>query len=113
MKSWAAENRQETCCAQLDDFDWVIPTCDLVRTLTRPEGDEELSDIVQDVCDVPDEFPVSIEVVAVEPLCFPVVVQTRPQVGCDPDLSLPVYKGQDSLVEKRSGCYSFRAGAHH
>ena len=36
---------------------------------------------------------------AVEPLCFPVVVQTRPQVGCDPDLSLPMYKGQESLVE--------------
>ena len=34
-----------------------------------------------------------------EPLCFPVVVQTRPQVGCDPDLSLPMYKGQESLVE--------------
>ena len=43
----------------------------------------------EDVCDVPDEFPVGIEVAAVEPLCFHVVVQTRPQVGCDP--ALPVY----------------------
>ena len=34
-----------------------------------------------------------------EPLCLPVVVQTRPQVGCDPDLPLPVDKGKVSLVE--------------
>ena len=30
---------------------------------------------------------------------MPVVVQTRPQVGCDPDLPLPVDKGKESLVE--------------
>ena len=53
----------------------------------------------EDVCDVPNEFPVGIEVAAVEPSCFPVVVQTRPQVGCDPALPLPVYKGQESLME--------------
>ena len=34
-----------------------------------------------------------------EPLCLPVVVQMRPQVGCDPDLPLPVDKGKESLVE--------------
>ena len=33
------------------------------------------------------------------PLPLPVVVQTGPQVGCDPDLPLPVYKGQESLRE--------------
>ena len=99
VESWAVANRHETCCAWLEDFDWVIPTCDLVGTLARPEGDEELSDIVQDVCDVLDEFPVGIEVAAVDPLCFPVVIQTRPQVGCDPDWPLPVYRGQESLVE--------------
>ena len=89
VESWAAENRHEMCCARLDYF----------GRLPRPEGDEDLSDIEQDVCDVPDEFPVVMEMTAVEPLCFPVVVQTRPQVGCDPDLLLPVYKGQESLVE--------------
>ena len=62
-------------------------------------GTRTLSDIERDVCDVPDKFPVSIEMAAVEPLCFPVVVQTRPQVDCDPDLPLPVDKGQESLVE--------------
>ena len=58
-----------------------------------------MSDIEQDVCDVPDAFPISIEMAAVESLCFPVVVQTRPQGGCDPVLPLPVCKGQDFLVE--------------
>ena len=33
-----------------------------------------------------------------ESLCFPVVVQTRPQGVCDPALSLPVCKGQDFLA---------------
>ena len=33
-----------------------------------------------------------------EPLCLPVVVQTRPQVGCDTDLPLPVYKGKESTL---------------
>ena len=45
VESWTAENRHEMCCAWLDDFDWVIPACDLVGILPRPEGDEELSDI--------------------------------------------------------------------
>ena len=30
---------------------------------------------------------------------LPAIVQTRPQVGCDPDLPLPVDKGKESLVE--------------
>ena len=46
-----------------------------------------MSDIEPDVCDVPNVFPVRRETVAVEPLCFPVVVPTRPQGGCDPVLS--------------------------
>ena len=99
VESWTAENRHETCCARLDDFDWVIPACDLVRRLPRPEGDEELSDIEQDVCDVPDEFPVSMETATVESLCFTLVLQTTPQEGCDPVLPLPVCKGQEFLVE--------------
>ena len=90
------------CCAQLDDFYWVIPAGDLgdlVGRLPRPEEDEELSDIEPDVCDVPDEFPVSMETADVELLCYLVVVQTRPQGGCVPVLPLPVCKGQDFLAE--------------
>ena len=33
-----------------------------------------------------------------EPMCLAEVVQTRPQVGCDPDLPLPVDEGKESLV---------------
>ena len=49
--------------------------------------------------EVPDEFPVGINKAVVEPLCLPEVVLTRPQVGCDPDLPLPVGTGKVSLVE--------------
>ena len=99
MDSWTAENRHGTCCAQLDDFDWVIPAGDLVGSLPRPGEDEELPDIEPDVCEGPDAFPVSLETAAVESLCFPVVVQTRPQGGCDPVLPLSMCKGQDFLAE--------------
>ena len=93
------EDPHGTCCAQLDDFDWVIPAGDMVGRLPRPEVDVELSDIEPDVCDVPDEFPVNVEMTAVESFCFPVVVQTRPQGGCDPVLPLLVCQGQDFLAE--------------
>ena len=96
MDSWTTENRYGTCCAQLDNFDWVMPAGDLVSRLPRPEEDDGLSDIEPDVCDVPDEFPVSMETAAVESLCFPVVVQTRPQGDCDPVLPLPVARGRIS-----------------
>ena len=99
VEAWTAENRHETCCARLDNFDWVVPPYDLAMIFPRPELDEESSDAERDVCDIPDEFPVGIDQTAVEPLCLPVVVQTRPQVGCDPDLPLPVDKGKESLVE--------------
>ena len=78
VDSWTAADRCGTCCAQLDNFDWVIPAGDLVGGLPILEEDDGLSDIESDVCDVPDEFPVPMETAAVESLCFPVVVQTRP-----------------------------------
>ena len=102
VEAWAAENRHETCCARLDNFDWVVPPYDLAMILPRPELDEESSDVERDVCDVPDEFPVGIDKTAVELLCLPVVVQTRPQVGCDPDLPLPVVEdGPDVIFSGR------------
>ena len=99
VEARTAENSHEMCCAQLYNFDWVVPPYDLDMMLPRPELDEESSDVERDVCDVPDEFPVSIDKAAVEPLCLPEVVLTRPQVGCDPDLPLPVDTGKLSLVE--------------
>ena len=81
VEAWATENRHETCCARLDNFDWVVPPYDLAVMLPRPELDEESSDIERDVCDVPDEFPVNMDKAAVKLLCLPGVVQTRPQVA--------------------------------
>ena len=78
---------------------WMILIGDLVGRLPRPEEDEDVSDIESDVCDVSDEFLVSMETAAVESLCFPVVIQTRPLGGCDPVLPQPVCKGQDFLAE--------------
>ena len=89
VDSSTAGDRYGTSCAQLDKF---YP----VGVLPRPEEDDRLSDIEPDVCDVPDKFPVRMEMAAVESLCFPVVVQTRPQGGCDP--VLPVCRGQDFLA---------------
>ena len=46
---------------------------------------------------VSDQGPVVVPKLAAVPLAVPVVVQTRPQVGCGPDLPLPVDEGQESL----------------
>ena len=85
---WASENRHETCCARLDDFNWVVPPYDPDMILPRRELDVEIPDIYRDICVLPDEFPVVVDKTAVELLSLPVVVHTRPQVGCDPDLDL-------------------------
>ena len=99
VEAWSAENSHGTCCARLDNFDWVVPPYDLDMILPRPELDEESSDVERDVCDVPDESPVGIDKAAVAPLCLTEVVLTTPQVGCDPDLPLLVDTGEVSLVE--------------
>ena len=71
---------------------------DAVGVWPRLEEDDCLSDIEPDVCDVPDVFPVCRETAAVQSLCFPVVVPTRPQGGCDPVLPLPMGRGWDFLA---------------
>ena len=80
--SWTADDLYGTCCAQLDDFNWVIPAGDMVGGLPEPDLEVDSSDIKPNVYDVyndvPDEFPVGMEVTTVESLCSPVVVQTRP-----------------------------------
>ena len=92
VNSWTARDRYGTSCVQVDNFDWVI------GIMPGPEEDDSLSDTMPDVYDRPDEFPVLRETAAVQSLCFPVVVQMRPQEGCDPVLPLPVYKGHKSLM---------------
>ena len=58
----------------------------------------ERSNVSREICVVPDQCPVVVPKMAAEPLVLPVVVQTRPQVGCGPDLPLPVDEGKASLV---------------
>ena len=100
--SWIADNLYGTCCAQLDDFNWVIPTGDLVGGLPEPDLEVDSSDIKPNVYDVyndvPDEFPVEMQATAVESLCSPVVVQTRLQGGCGPVVPLHMCQGHDFLT---------------
>ena len=60
----------------------MIPAGDMVGGLPEPDLEVDSSDIEPNVYDVyndvPDEFPVEMEATAVESLCSPVVVQTRP-----------------------------------
>ena len=97
--SWTAEDPYGTCCAQLDNFNWVIQAGDMVGELPEPELEVDSSDIESNVYDVyndvPDEFPVEMEATAVELLCSPVVIQTRPQGDCDSVLPLRMCQGQD------------------
>ena len=90
VDSWSAGDSYGTSCAQLDNFDWVMPAGYPVGVLPRLEEDDSLSDIEPDVCDVPNVFPIHRETVSVEPLCFPVVVPTRPQGDSNPVWPLPM-----------------------
>ena len=58
VDSWTTGDRYGTSCAQLDNFDWVMPAGYPVGVLPKPEEDNSWSDIEPDVCDVPDVFPV-------------------------------------------------------
>ena len=95
VNSWTAEDPYGACCAQLDNFNWVIQAGDMVGGLPGPELEVDSSDIEPYVYDVYDEM----EVTAVESLCSPVVVRTRPQGGCDPVLPLRICQGQDFLTK--------------
>ena len=80
VNSWTADDSCGEGCAQLDDFNWMIPADDRVGGLPGPELQVDLSDIEDDVYDVvPEAFPVQMETTAVESLCPPVVAQTRPK----------------------------------
>ena len=102
--SGTAGDRYGTSCAQLDNFDWVMQADYPVGVMPKSEEDDSLPDIKPDVCDVPDAFPVGKETAAVESLCFPVVVTTRSQGGCDPVLPLSKGRGrngQEAIVSGR------------
>ena len=73
-----------------------------VETKSHLDNDPDYPDQVdigRDVRSLPDAVLAMFDMTAVVPLALSVVVQTRQQVGCDPDLPLPVSKGQESLME--------------
>ena len=75
LSEGASENRHGMCY----DLDIIVPGREL---------GVDIPDVDRDICVLPDEFPVVVDGTAVELLSLPVVVQTRPQVVCDPDLDL-------------------------
>ena len=99
--AWASENRHGTCCARLDDFDWMVPPYDPDMILPGWEMYVEIPDVDRDICVLPDEVPVVVDKTVVEPLSLPVVVKTRPQVGCDPDLYLSERYVEVDIVDTR------------
>ena len=81
----------------------MIPARDMVRGLSEPDLEVDLSDIEPNVYDVyndvPDDFSVKMEGMTAESLCSPVVIQTRPQGGCDPVVPLRKCQGHDFLTK--------------
>ena len=57
------------------------------------------SDVSHDICVEPDELPVVVSKVAVEPLGLPGVALTRPQVGGTPVVAWPAHEDTISQVE--------------
>ena len=89
VDSWTADDSCGEGCAQLDDFNWFLPTDDRVGDLHAPGSQVDLSDSESDVDDVePDLVPVQMTTMAVESLCPLVVAQTRPKEGCDPMMAV-------------------------
>ena len=101
VAAWAPENRHGTCCAWLDDFDWMVPPYEPNMALPGREMNVEIPDVDRDICVLPDECPVVVDKTALEPLFLPVVVKTGPQVGCDLDLYLSERSVEVDSVDTR------------
>ena len=87
-------------CAQLDDFNWFLPTDERAGDLPAPESEIEVSDSESEVEYIePDSIPLQMEMTARQLLCPPVVAQTRPMQGCDPALPRRLRRGRDVLTE--------------
>ena len=98
--SWTADDSCGEGCAQLDDFNWFLPTDDRVGDLPAPESQVDLSDSESDVDDVePDLVLAQMTTMAVESLCALVVTQTRSMEGCDPASPRRLRRGRDLLTE--------------
>ena len=83
----------------LDDFDWVAPPYEPGMVLPRRDMDVRVMDVGRDFRVLPDVLPVVVDETAVEPLSLPVVLETGPQVGCEPDLSLSVLNVEVDIAD--------------
>ena len=54
------------------------------------------SDVGCEICVVSDQLPFVVPKLAKVPLAVSVVAQTKPRVGCGPDLPMPVDEGMES-----------------
>ena len=86
--AWAPMNRPAMCCARLDDFNWVGPDYDPDILLSGRDIGVGVMDLTQDIQVLPDVFPAMFDETTAVPLHLPVVVETGPQVGYDPDIRL-------------------------
>ena len=95
MRARGPMDRPGTCCARLDDFDWVVPP--YVPNLVLPGWDVDVgaTDVSRDVRGLPEVFPVVAEETAAGPMSWPVVVKTEPQVGCESDVLLSEWEVVD------------------
>ena len=101
--NWLTPTDFDSCgerCAQLDDFNWFLPTDERAGDLTAPKSEIEMSDSESEVEYIePDSIPLQMEMKARQLLCPPVVAQTRPMEGCDPALPRRLPRGRDILTE--------------
>ena len=67
--------------------------------ISRRESTVMKSDVSRDICVEPDQLPVVVSKVAVEPLGLPGVALTRPQVGGTPVVAWPAHEDTISQVE--------------
>ena len=83
---WAPTIRPAMCCVRLDDFDWVVPDYDPDILLSGRDIGIGITDLTQDIQVLTDVFPAMLDEMAAVSLPLPVVVETGPQVGHDPDI---------------------------
>ena len=101
--NWLTATAVDSCgerWAQLDDFNWFLPTNERAGDLPAPESEIEVSNSESEVEYIePDSIPLQMEMMARQLLCPPVVAQTRPMEGCDPALPQRLRWGRDVLTE--------------
>ena len=73
-------NRPAVCCAQLDDFGWVMPDYVPDILLSGLDIEVELTDLTQDIHVLPDVFPVVSAGAAAVPRPLPAVVSLYPRL---------------------------------